>query len=149
MKRAENFAFDLLKWFATSFFVLNGGALVAAIGIAGREAEIIRGAGPYFALGIAGAVIGAFILALCFSAQAHGISKELWDLKVMEIEKSDQRFSTNIPSVIFLFSFVCLLFSVSFHLLFLFQSYSLLEKLLLLHKTPAFLIYQKDLEYYL
>ena len=113
MKRAENFAFDLLKWFATSFFVLNGGALVAAIGIAGREAEIIRGAGPYFALGIAGAVIGAFILALCFSAQAHGISKELWDLKVMEIEKSDQRFSTNIPSVIFFFSFVCLLFSAA------------------------------------
>ena len=76
----RNFEYSeaILKWCVTSLVALNGGALLALVGVDDIRPIIFEGNGYFFGGGILLAVSASFLFSLSYSLIASEVAEKLW-----------------------------------------------------------------------
>ena len=77
---ARNFEYSesILKWCVTSLMALNGGALIALMGIDELRDIVLKESGIIFGLGVLAAVLAAFFFSIAYGALAMNYAERLW-----------------------------------------------------------------------
>ena len=79
-------SFGMQKWFSTSLFLLNAGALATSVGIQEARTAVASSAGIGFSLGIASSLIAGLLLGRSFSSNTWELFEKAWNGQVFELE---------------------------------------------------------------
>ena len=80
-------SFGMIRWFCTSLFVLNVGALAGSVGIQEVRADVANFIGVLFSAGIATAMLSAFFLGMSYSRNTWELFEKAWSGVVFEADQ--------------------------------------------------------------
>ena len=86
IERNYEYSESILKWCVTTLAALNGGALIALIGIEDFRTEGLEDIVWFFGIGVFSAVLATFCFGWAYAGAAQDIAERLWKDDILSSE---------------------------------------------------------------